>query len=166
MSHLWPGYRGLTHRGGWAFLGIALLFAIILNGAIVVLGFWSAFGTPLLRWGVVVAVPVLWASLSFLATVLERRAVPAVSATIDEKFRDVMVQYLCGSWYEAEIGLQQILKQNSRDVEASLFYATLLRRTGRPAEAAARLKTLRTLDNAAAWSTEIDNEERLATLSD
>jgi cytochrome c-type biogenesis protein CcmH/NrfG len=77
-------------------------------------------------------------------------------------FPQALGEYLKGNWYEAESICHQLLRGKVRDVEAQLMLATILRHTGRYAEARARLDDLQRLDDAAKWEWEIANElERL-----
>ena len=76
----------------------------------------------------------------------------------DQRIRDAQRSYLQGDWVAAEQTLRKAVRTDRRDVEASLWYATLLCRTKRLRPAARRLRRLARLDNAVPWRYEIEQE--------
>lgn len=79
----------------------------------------------------------------------------------DQLLRAAQRQYLCGDWVTAEKELRKAIAANRHDVEARLWYATLLRRTKRENQALRRLRSLERLDDAATWRYEIEREKAL-----
>ena len=72
-----------------------------------------------------------------------------------------MEYYLRGDYFQAERLLGNLLREDSRDLEARLMLATLLRHTGRTDEAAAELNVLVRLEGAGKWELEIQREREL-----
>ena len=83
----------------------------------------------------------------------------------DDLFRRGLGEYLKGAWFEAESLFGQLVAQNPRDVDARLTLATLLRHTGRPAEAERHLAELDRLEKAEKWREEIERERQLLKTS-
>jgi thioredoxin-like negative regulator of GroEL len=78
-------------------------------------------------------------------------------------FPDAVQYYLKGDYYQAEVALQRLVKENTGDVDARLMLATLLRRAGRFDEAVGQLDLLTLVDGAEKWQLEITQErQRLA----
>lgn len=162
MFTLWPGYRGMVRYGRWSFLGIAILFAVLLNTFLIVNFYWTALVTPMQRNLLLLGLFTAWAFLYAIAA-FRGRMIEATLKTDagDETFRRLVGLYLCGQWFEAESLLLTILKQNPRDVEILLLQATLYRHTRRYAEATAVLDRLALLETSGHWFLEIEAERLL-----
>jgi predicted Zn-dependent protease len=76
-------------------------------------------------------------------------------------FRSAQREYLTGNWIKAEQLLTQLLTNNTKDIDAHLMMASLLRHTGQLAEASDRLRRLETMDGAEKWASEITRERHL-----
>ncbi len=81
-----------------------------------------------------------------------------------DNFLEAQVDYLAGSWFEAEAKLLQILHDFPRDAESQLMLVGVLRRTKRFRPGLRRLAHLETLDSAARWGHEIRRERELIEL--
>ena len=162
----WPGLARLWLRGEWAGLGIALLFASLLNGLIVTTFLWpraigSEAGAAVLNivgWFVVVC---FWGASFWTTWRLLPRWRPGAEARGDDAlFMRAQTEYLQGHWYDAEQLLQQLLDDAPRDAEAHLLLAGLYRHTQRYEEAKQRLNLVERLDGGGRWLFEIDEERR------
>ncbi len=167
---IWPGLPSLWERGSWAGLGLAVVFAGLLNVLLVASTVWTDWLE--VRWrtiGWVVVIGIWTASLA----VGRRRAGCGASLTSgadgestaaerpdrsEDLFREVTLQYLQGNWFEVERQLEELIRSNGRDVEALLMRATVLRHLERPREAAAGLRRLELLDDSEKWGQEIRRE--------
>jgi hypothetical protein len=157
--YLWPGLPQLAGRGSWAALAVAIGAAALLCVALLGTFVWTELLTANLRilyWLLLLAV---WSgSAGLLAWMDHRRAGGTEPEGSQDLFRQSLDHYLQGNWLEAQQTLGRLLRGNCRDVEARLLLATLLRHTGRPAEAARQLDVLVRLDEARKWDWEIRHE--------
>jgi tetratricopeptide (TPR) repeat protein len=153
-------------RGQWQGLGIAVLFAALLNGLIVTTFLWPrAIGSAgaavvfnVLGWFVVVC---FWGA-SFWTT---WRFLPRWQASSEARGDDALLlraqtEYLQGHWYDAEQSLVRLLQDAPRDADAHLLLAALYRHTQRYEEARQRLALIERLDSGGRWLFEIDEERR------
>lgn len=79
----------------------------------------------------------------------------------DDRLAEAQKHYLRSDWVEAEQILRRAIRADRRDVEVRLWFAMLLRRTGRLRQAHRRLDRLELFDAAEAWRFEISEERRL-----
>jgi len=165
---LWPGLGQLWVEGAWSGLALALGFGCLLNLLLLNSLVWTEWVEPSQRVAGWVALSVFWfvsAGMSWRWRA-EHNA-PIAGNSEQDLFPRALGEYLKGNWYEAESCCRQLLRDKARDVEAQLMLATILRHTGRSAEARERLDDLKRLDDAAQWEWEITNElERLAEAED
>ena len=163
VTCIWPGLSQLWVEGAWSGLAMAFGFGCLLNLLLLNSLVWTEWVEPGMRrtgWVVLAGFWLISACLSW------RWCAEKNSEKEPEPERDLFPQalgeYLKGNWYEAESICHQLLRGKARDVEAQLMLATILRHTGRYAEARARLDDLQLFDDAAKWEWEIANElERL-----
>lgn len=163
IACLWPGLAALWVRGRWQGMVTAVVFGILLNGALLAtcgpfFVVTEAFGwaMPVAAWGFVLG---FWA----LAMWFDRTPGLASSKRRDDWFSDAQTHYLKGHWIEAETLLGKLLSEQPEDVEARLLLAAVLRRTGRGGEAKRLLAELSHDESAAHWRWEIQSEmSRLA----
>jgi tetratricopeptide (TPR) repeat protein len=163
---VWPGLARLWLRGQWQGLGIAVLFAGLLNGLIVTTFLWprtigneqSAVVLNIVGWFVVVC---FWGA-SFWTTWhhLPRWRPGADARGDDALFLQAQTEYLQGHWYDAEQLLTRMLSDSPRDADAHLLLAALYRHTRRYQEARQRLDLIERLEHGARWLFEIDEERR------
>jgi hypothetical protein len=157
----WPGYRGIVKYGYPSFLVIALVFAFILDLFLVVNFYWTAQITPAQRNIICFCVIVIWFILGSFSHFRLRQFDLISSGMQEEKFKEVLIHYLRGNWYEVEMFIIPRLKYNPTDVETLLLQATLYRHTERYAEALQILDKLQLLNGANKWFAEIENEKIL-----
>lgn len=160
---LWPGLPQLWYGGGMSGLVLAIVFALLLNVAILATFVWPELLSPPVRM-------LAWAAAAILCLVsaaLASRHGSGLNRPADERdlFQRGQAEYLQGNWYQAEALLQQLLRRNPRDIEARLMLATLLRHARRLDDAKAQLRLLQRWERSSAWKVEIENEwERLERL--
>lgn len=160
-TYLWPGLPQIGGSGSWAGLALAFGFALLLNLALASTLLWSELLAPGVRSSVWVAVVIVWgtsALVSYRSDCRSRsssQAPPAAGA-----FAEAVDHYLQGDWFQAERVLLGLLGKDSRDVDARLMLATLLRRTGRLDEAERQLDRLERLDGSQKWELEIRRERQ------
>jgi cytochrome c-type biogenesis protein CcmH/NrfG len=70
-------------------------------------------------------------------------------------------EYLKRDWFETEVLLQRVLRDDRDDVDARLMLATLYRHTGRLEEADETLSQLERMEGAGKWKLEISRERNL-----
>ncbi|HBT75442.1 MAG TPA: hypothetical protein DEB39_00635 [Planctomycetaceae bacterium] len=162
LLRLWPGYTGIVRYGRWSFLAVAVVFALVLNTLLVLNFAWTDYITTTQRNVLILAFLALWAALHAVSAQAAKKieATRNADATSDG-FREALLQYLRGNWFEAQCCLNILLKKNPRDVEAILMLATLHRHTKRFADAADVLEKLDVLEEADRWAVEIAEEKRL-----
>jgi hypothetical protein len=165
--HLWPGLPQMCSNGGWSALVVAVGFAALLNLALMASLWWSELfsaGVRSLLWLAVVAI---WVSSAVFSYRRDRRHLtPPAPDPAEDAFQEALDHYLKGNWFEAEHFLRGLLARDARDLDAGLMLATLLRRTGRPDEAARELDRLERLDGSQKWELEIGRERELLAGAD
>jgi hypothetical protein len=120
---------------------------------------WSELLPGRVRTGAWLAVALLWAgSAGFSRWGERRKTVQEENPRTDDAYLEATEHYLKGNWFEAECRLRKLLRDEPRDLEAGLMLATLLRHTGRLAEAAQQLDRLQRLDGWERWAMEIGRE--------
>lgn len=160
----WPGGRLAWAEGSWRGLAVAGAFSVWLALAVLLTTVWTEV---LVGWGAVG----LWALLGIAwwgGCVWTHRAARhwAALAAAPEPASDLYPQavreYLRGNWFQVETLCETMVRKRPRDVEAVLLWATLLRHTGRPADARRKLMELEGWDESSRWQWEIRRErERL-----
>ncbi len=182
---LWPGLAQLWPHGSWRGLALAVGAAVVLDALLLASFGWSELIGQNLRntaWVVFAAawaVAVGWsirqrrrqAALGGDATSCSAGVSPAraadhrfaavPAAAPQDAFVEALDHYLKGDYYQAEQLLGGLLGRNARDLEARLMLATLMRHTGRAAEAAGQLDALGRLEGAEKWQFEIEEERQL-----
>jgi hypothetical protein len=156
-----PGYRGIVKYGHPSFLVIALVFAFILDLFLVVNFYWTDQITIAQRNIMLICIIVVWFILSSFSHFRLRQFDLISTGMQDEKFKEVLIHYLRGNWYEVEMFIIPRLKYNPNDIETLLLQATLYRHTERYAEALQILDKLQLLNGANKWFVEIENEKKL-----
>ena len=159
---LWPGLTRLGSRGEWPALLSAILFAGLLEMAVVRSFFWPEPLDPKglkVIWLVLAAVWLagLWSGYDDLAATARRFS--------DDQLQDLFIraqnEYLRGNWWSAQGLLEQMLAVDRFDVEAQLMLASLYRHTGRLEPAKRRLRFLERLAGADSWRLEVELERKL-----
>ncbi len=162
----WPGLPNLWYRGDIYSLAVSILFATILNIALLATLVWPEWLSPWMvrsLW-VLLASSALWSfGTSFFSTSAWLRDLPSVEC--DVLLLDAQSDYLRGQYFEAEATLHRILSMGYEDVEAALLLASILRRTDRFRQSLDCLERLEKLDSSRHWSTEIADERRRCEVS-
>ncbi len=160
--YLWPGLPQLWMRGSWSALGVAVCAAALLNLMMVGSFGWSELIDARLRNTLWVALGILWLGAALVSAVqLRRRSATLENVSSDDHFNQALDLYLKGDYYQVERLLNKILSKNTRDIEARLLLATMLRHTGRIEEATNQLDQLDRFDGAEKWVLEIQREREL-----
>ncbi|MFZ5830438.1 MAG: hypothetical protein ACOY3P_10135 [Planctomycetota bacterium] len=159
---LWPGLCQIWLQGSWFGLGLAVLAAAMLNAALLCTFVWTEVLQGPSRSGLWLAVVGLWIGSAVAASRCRRRgAIWQCGSSGKDRLEEAVGHYLKGSWFEAELALAGILQQNTRDIEARLLLATLLRHAGRLGEAVAQLDALDLFEGAERWEWERRRERQL-----
>jgi tetratricopeptide (TPR) repeat protein len=157
----WPGFLNLWTRGELYSLFVALLFAALLNIALLATLVWQEWltaWTVRILWGFLLSAG-LWSSVS--GRLFCRRTDSSASKQESNRLLAMSQKdYLRGDYLAAEASLHRILSSGQEDVEAALLLAAVLRRTGRPRQALECLERLERFDSASIWGIEIQNERR------
>lgn len=162
----WPGLLNLWYRGEIYSLAVAVLFATILNIALLGTLVWPEWLSPwfVRTLGGLLAFAGLWSfATSFFSTSVVHPSLPSVEC--DRLFEEAQSDYLKGQYFEAEATLHRILGAGTEDVEAAFLLACVLRRTGRFRQALDCLERLERLDNSRYWKDEIADERRRCEVS-
>lgn len=174
-AYLWPGLPHLWIEASVAGLALALAFSVLLNVLVLGVLVWPEWLPTRLKLACALCAGVLWLAALWetrgeLRRIAARREAEenadgetnepeeAASALNDELLREAQRRYLRGDWVAAERDLRRALRRDRRDVEAAIWHATLLLRTGRERAAARRLRRLALLDDAAPWRFEIEQQ--------
>jgi hypothetical protein len=168
ITLLWPGLPWLWLRGSLTGLVLALAFALAVDVAVFATWIWTELldvGLLLALW---TAVAAIWLASTASAAAAFPRPIPAGrDAATGPMFVRARDAYLARDWLTAETQLRTLLELAPTDGEAQLLHASLLRRTGRSADAKKALEKLARSDSGAPWRHEIAVElDRLAGPSD
>jgi hypothetical protein len=157
LTCLWPGLAELWLVGCWSGLLQAVGFALLLNGALATTLVWTELLSAETRLAAWAAVALLWLMGAWSAWrfTLNRREPDG------DLFSSALSEYLQGNWFAAEALLERLVKNDPRDIEARLLWATLLRRTGRLQEARTALDRLARSPGTEKWDLEIRREKVL-----
>lgn len=161
---VWPGLARLWLRGDMFGLAIAVVFAVMLNLALLLTFVW-------MEWFSVGMRQVVWGSLALvwiIAAWRNYRKMPQLVATDtqladEDLFHQAQTEYLRGHWVEAESILERIVRNFPNDVDARFMLATLQRHTGHPEEARRQLKAIGRLPGSQKWCLEISQEQTRLT---
>lgn len=159
LTLIWPGLPWLWLRGSYAGLVLALAFAVTLDVAVVTTFIWPDLVDLSFVLAVWTAAAIVW----LVSTVSAVAAFPPPlrqwsPAEVDPLFVRARAAYLARDWVVAETRLRDLLALAPTDGEAQLLLGTLLRRTGRMAEARAALEKLSKSDSGARWQRVIHAE--------
>jgi uncharacterized protein HemY len=161
-TYLWPGLAQLWFEGAWSGLALALGFGLVINCLALASLLWvELVGSLVVTLAWLAAATICLGNAAFLGWRGGFRDRAAQVQERDDLFRRGLGEYLKGAWFEAESLFGQLLAQDPRDVDTRLTLATLLRHTGRPAEAERQLAELDRLEKAEKWREEIERERQL-----
>lgn len=159
LTLVWPGLPWLWLRGSLSGLVLALAFAVSADVAILGTFIWPGLFELRLTLGLWAAVAAIWlaSTVSAAATFPPPLARPRRDEA-DALFAKARDSYLARDWMQAESRIRELLRIAPTDGEAQLLHATLLRRTGRAAEAHKALEKLARSDSGTPWQHEIAAE--------
>jgi hypothetical protein len=161
-THLWPGLPQICRDGRWTGLVAALGFAALVDLALMASLLWSELVAAGVRSSVWMAVAVIWLGSTLLSYRRDSRYSTHLEAKSSQvAFAEAVDRYLKGDWFESERALRRLIGEDPRDLDAGLMLASLLRRTGRPDEAASQLARLERLAGCEKWELEIRREYEL-----
>jgi hypothetical protein len=169
IAGFWPGFVPAWLAARWEGFILAVAFAGALNLAIVLSvttpgwqvanGSTSASGA--IAWLVVLA---LWIGGAVWLRRDDPRRIGRQAGRCDPQletwFCEAQHEYLKGHWIEADTLIRRLLSQRPDDVEAGLLLATIQRRTLSWSAARRTLADLKTNTAAAAWTFELESEQR------
>ncbi|MFM8175028.1 MAG: hypothetical protein ACKN81_15910 [Pirellulaceae bacterium] len=160
--HAWPGWTKLWNEGDLRSLLLSLLFGALLNLWFAATWTWPQWWTTQSWWSCLAALAVSASASALLAKdslrSLAMRQIPAKST--DQWLRDAQDSYLQANYQEAEASLHRIFAAGNQDIEAMLLMISVLRRTGRIAQAQFCIDRLRLLERANPWLAELDHEQK------
>lgn len=167
----WPGLPHLWYRGSTSSLAFAVLFAFLLNIALVCTFVWPRLlgdFFPVISWASLILIWTISFGMAYRTvpqwSQIEKIAGPEDVFESDILFFQAQKEYLKGNWEKTEKILRNCLEIFPRDIEARLLLATLLRHTRRLPEASEQLENLLKLDQSINWMTEIRSEQKLIQL--
>jgi hypothetical protein len=171
LTCCWPGLSQLWIKGQWSGLLSALLFAGLLNMAVLSQLIWPELLPTGVAWSLWPLVGGYWLyglvqSYRQLPTMRIHPVSERAQARADNEeqpaeaniFAAAQREYMKQNWYEAEMLLLQLLNDCETDIEARLMLAALYRHTGRLDEAEQQLQQVSRSDRADEWSYE--NEQQ------
>lgn len=139
---------------------MAIGFSMLVNLALMTSLIWSELTTSGMRTIAWILVGLVWA-LSATASYGWHRDRSGRQQGRETPLADGLEYYLQKNWFEAERVFRRLLRRNSRDTDARLMLATLLRHTERFEEAEIQLDRLRRIEGSQKWDLEIEQEQRL-----
>jgi hypothetical protein len=160
--YVWPGLAQICFFGSWSGLGMAVGAGVLLDVLLLVSFGWTELIDRNLRNTIWVAfavawiVAIVWSRKQCLGQAFACRLQPE-----EDTFGQAVDHYLKGDNYETEQILEGLLRRNTRDLDARLMLATLLRRAGRLDEASRQLDMLTRFEGAGRWELEIQEERDL-----
>jgi len=149
-------------RGSWSALGVAVIAAALICAVMVGSFGWTELITSGVRNTLWASLAVVWCIAAIVSAVkLRYDAAKNEMGECENSFGQVVDLYLKGDYYQVEQLLNKLLKENPRDLDASLMLATVLRHTGRFDEESKQLDQLICFDGAEKWELEIQREREL-----
>jgi hypothetical protein len=162
LAHVWPGLPLLWHRGSWLALGLAFVYALAVNGALLANFVFPEHCPGWLRGlACLGAMTLSGVSLWRLAN-RSREASAYGDVNYEGLFIRAQAEYLKGNWPETEALLRSMLRRVPEDVDARLLLASLLRRRGERRAARKELRRLAATPRSDKWQWELVRERQLA----
>jgi hypothetical protein len=165
---LWPGHSKLWLQGDIHSLLVSLLFAWVMLLTWLATFVWpewlnewcgSLWTSRVLLWG-------LWIAMGFAAirsliqsTLGSRGTGQLPAADRQRQFQLAQEFYLQADYFEAEMLLKKNLNRGTIDIESSLLWVSILRRTRRLQQALETIEGLLLTDAALPWGAEIRSEK-------
>ncbi len=166
MMYLWPGLPQIWKRGTWLGLAMAVGFAVLVNLSLMTSLIWSELTSPGMRIISWVLVGLIWLASAAASYGWERTSYGCGQDSSRQQGQEAplaegLQYYLQKNWFEAERVFRRLLRRNSRDTDAGLMLATLLRHTERFEEAKIQLQRLGRIEGSEKWDLEIRQEQRM-----
>ncbi|HEY4760401.1 MAG TPA: tetratricopeptide repeat protein [Thermoguttaceae bacterium] len=160
--YLWPGLPQLWRNGSWSALVVAIAAAAMLNVVMVGSFAWTELIDDDVRNPLWVSLGILWIAAALVSVVqLRRQTAKKEITSSDDPFSQAVEFYLKGDYYQVERLLHKLLGKNTRDLDARLLLATMLRHMGRIDEAEKQLDQLLLYEGSEKWELEIERERGL-----
>lgn len=164
----WPGFQKLWLKGDFHSLLVSLLFGWVLAITWTATFIWPEWISGAFNAGWIARLVFygLWIALTVAA--LSSAVQPAVGASISRglSFADrqknlelAQEYYLQANYFEAEKLLRRNLSKGTQDVESSLLWISILRRTRRIPQALEMISEIDRLDAALPWMAELRAEK-------
>lgn len=173
LTCFWPGLSQLWIKGRLSGLLSALLFAGLLNMALLSHLVWPELLPAVVAWSLWPLVAGFWLHglLQSCRQLPKMKVATATSKTSKETdihkdshepdlFTEAQQEYMKQNWYEAETLLLQLLRDCETDLQSRLMLASLYRRTDRLEEAEAELKRTRRMEGSHHWNHEIQQVDQ------
>ena len=166
--NFWPGFQKLWVKGDFHSLLVSLLFGWVLGITWLATFVWPewlvAFFSP--DWFARLILVALWfsiATVSFLSAIgviLSLSDPNGLAASARQSnFETAQVMYLQANYFEAERLLRKNMLGNIEDIESSLLWIAILRRTRRISQALDLISSVVKLDAAQLWMSELRSEK-------
>jgi len=160
--YLWPGLPQLWRNGSWSALVVAIAAAAMLNVVMVGSFAWTELIDDDVRNPLWVSLGILWIAAALVSVVqLRRQTAKKEITSSDDPFSQAVEFYLKGDYYQVERLLHKLLGKNTRDLDARLLLASMLRHMGRIDEAEKQLDQLLLYEGSEKWELEIERERGL-----
>ncbi len=164
----WPGFQRLWHKGDFHSLLVSLLFGWFLVVAWLVTFIWPewliVFFSP--NWLANFLLGTLWvcilvssihSAIGSFSRVFGETGLSALTRQTNlEKAQEL---YLQANYFEAERLVRKNASDNADDIESSLLWIAILRRTRRIPQAIELISNISMLDAASPWMQELQSEK-------
>ena len=156
----WPGFQRLWNKGDVHALLVAILFGWVLVLAWVATFVWPEWLSTVFAptWFSTVLISAIWLCLGFSAIIAAVRPGVALSSstvrTFPERQKNLLLAqefYLQANYFEAERLVKKNVSNANEDVESTLLWIAILRRTRRISQALELISSTDRLDAAIPW---------------
>jgi hypothetical protein len=169
-ARFWPGLHALWHRGDFHSLLVSILFGWVVVLAWLATFIWTEwtqeFFSP--TWLARTILVSTWVLLGIASLIAAAKSCIATASTqsksIGERETNLKLaqeHYLQANYFEAEKLVRKNRIGDRLDIESTLLWISLLRRTRRIAQALELISATELLDSARPWSAELRSEREL-----
>ena len=164
----WPGFQKLWLKGDFHSLLVSLLFSWVLIATCLATFVWREWLTTFLSpvWLANTALMSLWLILCIASVSSAIGAILSTShssgpdvAVIQENLENAQELYLQANYFDAERLIRNNLSGQAEDIESSLLWIAILRRTRRIPQALELISNVVKLDAALPWMAELRSEK-------
>ena len=164
----WPGFQKLWLKGDFHSLLVSLLFSWVLIATCLATFVWREWLTTFLSpvWLANTALISLWLILCIASVSSAIGAILSTSqssgldvAVIQENLENAQELYLQANYFDAERLIRNNLSGQAEDIESSLLWIAILRRTRRIPQALELISNVVKLDAALPWMAELRSEK-------